>query len=174
MLLSDGSVFGYLGGYVEEEGYDDPAAGPRYALLRLVMPDSWALPVVLGVLAVLSLYVIWRGDPRRPWSGALLVTGWAFLLLTPGYPWYALLLVALVSLDSRWEWLGVALAGPAVYVLGREFESLQPPAAIAYGLAGLLVLVTALVRGRRGAGGRRADGFSTRGDVRGSPSPSGT
>ncbi|MFB8041433.1 hypothetical protein ACFC8F_09090 [Streptomyces hydrogenans] len=159
VLLSGGSVFGYLGGYVEEEGYDDPAAGPRYALLRLVLPDSWALPVVIAVMAGVSLYVMRRGDPQRPWSGALLVTGWAFALLTPGYSWYALLLVALVALDGRWEWLGVALAGPAVYVIDHR----EPTAAIAYGVAALLVLAGAAVRWRCGTGPRQPEDVSLQG-----------
>ncbi|MET9377509.1 glycosyltransferase 87 family protein [Streptomyces sp. NPDC002992] len=115
ILDSDGSVLGYLGGYVEEEGYGDAGSGSRYALLRLVLSDSWALPVLLVVLLGVCAYVIARGDPERPWSGALLVTGTAFLLLTPGYSWYALLLVALVALDGRGEWLLVAVAGAAAY-----------------------------------------------------------
>lgn len=149
VLLSRGSVFGYLGGYVEEEGYEDASAGSRYALLRLVLPDDWALPVLIAVMAGVCGYVLWRGDPRRPWSGALLVTGWAFALLTPGYSWYALLLVALVALDGRWEWLGIAVAGPAVYVTGQVFGSREAVSATAYGLAVLLVLVVSAVRRRR-------------------------
>ncbi|MFE6845375.1 glycosyltransferase 87 family protein [Streptomyces sp. NPDC057686] len=149
VLLSRGSVFGYLGGYVEEEGYEDASAGSRYALLRLVVPDGWALPVLLAAMAGVCGYVLWRGDPRRPWSGALLVTGWAFALLTPGYSWYALLLVALVALDGRWEWLGIAVAGPAVYVTGQVFGSREAVSATAYGLAVLLVLVVTAVRRRR-------------------------
>ncbi|MFJ5637302.1 glycosyltransferase 87 family protein [Streptomyces goshikiensis] len=148
VLLSRGSVFGYLGGYVEEEGYEDPASGSRYVLLRLVLPDDWALPVLLAVLAGVCLYVLWRGDPRRPWSGALLVTGWAFVLLTPGYSWYALLLVALVALDGRWEWLGVAVAGAAVYVTGQVFGSRETTGAVAYGLAALLVVTVTTLRRR--------------------------
>ncbi|KPI33124.1 Protein of unknown function DUF2029 [Actinobacteria bacterium OV450] len=156
VLLSHGSVFGYLGGYVAEEGYEDPSSGSRYALLRLVLPDAWALPVLLAAMAAVTGYVLWRGDPRRPWSGALLVTGWAFALLTPGYSWYALLLVALVALDGRWEWLGIAVAGPAVYVTGRVFGSREAVSATAYGLAVLLVLVVTVVRRRAlGAAGRR-------------------
>ncbi|GGQ19716.1 hypothetical protein GCM10010215_50540 [Streptomyces virginiae] len=156
VFLSRGSVFGYLSGYVEEEGYDDASAGSRYALLRLVLPDSWAFPVLVVVLAVVALYVMWRGDPRRPWSGALLVTGWAFLLLTPGYSWYALLLIALVSLDGRWEWLGIPLAGAAVYVLGPAFGYAPALTGIAYGAAAVLVVVMSRVRRRPaspGAGG---------------------
>ncbi|WP_406186932.1 glycosyltransferase 87 family protein [Streptomyces sp. NBC_01006] len=152
VLLSHGSVFGYLGGYVEEEGYEDPSAGSRYALLRLVLPGDWAVPVLLAVMAGVCGYVLWRGDPRRPWSGALLVTGWAFVLLTPGYSWYALLLVALVALDGRWEWLGVAVAGPAVYVTGQAFGSRGAVSAVAYGAAALLVLVVTAVRWQRQRG----------------------
>ncbi|MET9888502.1 glycosyltransferase 87 family protein [Streptomyces sp. NPDC006430] len=163
VLFSHGSVFGYLGGYVEEEGYEDPAAGSRYALLRLALPAEWALPVVLAAMAGVCGYVWWRGDPRRPWSGALLVTGWAFLLLTPGYSWYALLLVALVALDGRWEWLGVPVAGAVVYVTGQVFASRGAVSATAYGVAAVLVLVTAVVRGRRSArtwAGREGSGIA--------------
>ncbi|MFE5538320.1 glycosyltransferase 87 family protein [Streptomyces sp. NPDC056519] len=152
VLLSHGSVLGYLGGYVEEEGYEDPSAGSRYALLRLVLPDGWAGPVLSAAMAGVCGYVLWRGDPRRPWSGALLVTGWAFALLTPGYSWYALLLVGLVALDGRWEWLGIAMAGPAVYVTGQAFGSRGAVSAAAYGAAVLLVLVVTAVRWRRRLG----------------------
>ncbi|MFJ3172122.1 glycosyltransferase 87 family protein [Streptomyces roseus] len=152
VLLSHGSVLGYLGGYVEEEGYEDPSAGSRYALLRLVLPGDWAVPVLLVAMAAVCGYVLWRGDPRRPWSGALLVTGWAFALLTPGYSWYALLLVGLVALDGRWEWLGIAVAGPAVYVTGQAFGSRGAVSATAYGAAVLLVLVVTAVRWRRQRG----------------------
>ncbi|MFG2875670.1 glycosyltransferase family 87 protein [Streptomyces sp. NPDC048337] len=149
VLLSHESVFGYLGGYVEEEGYDDPSAGSRYSLLRLALPDTWAFPVLLAIVAGVCLYVMWRGDPRRPWSGALLVTGWAFVLLTPGYSWYALLLIALVALDGRWEWLGIALAGAAVYVLGPPFDYQPTLSNLAYGATAALVLVMSRLRRRR-------------------------
>ncbi|MCB5170359.1 glycosyltransferase 87 family protein [Streptomyces bambusae] len=119
VLLSHSSVLGYLAGYADEEGYQDPSTGNRYALLRLLLPDSWSVPAVLAGMLAVSLHVIRRGDPERPWSGALLVAGTAFLLTTPGYSWYALLLIALVALDGRWEWLGVALAGAAAYLTGR-------------------------------------------------------
>ncbi|MEU6863336.1 glycosyltransferase family 87 protein [Streptomyces sp. NPDC046876] len=148
VLFSHASVFGYLGGYVQEEGYEDASDGSRYSLLRLVLPDSRAFPVLAVVIAGISLYVMWRGDPRRPWSGALTVTGWAFVLLTPGYSWYALLLVALVALDGRWEWLGIALAGAAVYVLGPSLGYRPMPSNLAYGATAALVLVMAWIRRR--------------------------
>ncbi|WP_329124397.1 glycosyltransferase 87 family protein [Streptomyces sp. NBC_01353] len=152
VLGSHGSVLGYLGGYVEEEGYDDAGSGHRYALLRLVLPASWALPVLFAVLLGLCAYVIARGDPERPWNGALLVTGVAFLLFTPGYSWYALLLVALVALDGRWEWLLVAAAGAAAYVTGQAFADPGAAGTAAYAVAAVAVLVGALLR--RGTGRR--------------------
>ncbi|WP_061299953.1 glycosyltransferase 87 family protein [Herbidospora cretacea] len=115
VLASEASVFGYLGGYATEEGYSG-GSGDRYGLVRLLVPDAWALPVVALATAAVGAYTIWNGDPARPWQGGLTVTGAAFLLLTPGYSWYALLLVALVALDGRWEWLGVAAAGAVAYV----------------------------------------------------------
>ncbi|MGR4880461.1 glycosyltransferase 87 family protein [Streptomyces sp. LARHCF249] len=148
---SSSSVFGYLGGYAEEEGYEDAGAGGRYALLRLLLPDTWALPLAVGVMAGVVAYVLRRGDPDRPWSGALLVTGTAFLLMTPGYSWYALLLVALVALDGRWEWLGVAVAGAVVYVAGRPFGGAT--GTVAYALAGAVVLAGWAVRRRHAAAG---------------------
>ncbi|OII66459.1 glycosyltransferase 87 family protein, partial [Streptomyces sp. CC77] len=147
-LLARDSVFGYLGGYVEEEGYGDAAARDRYALLRLVLPDDWAVFGLVAGAAAVCGYVLWRGDPERPWSGALLVTGTAFLLLTPGYSWYALLLVALVALDGRWEWLGVAVAGAARYVTAQGFEERDVVGTTAYAAALLAVLAGWALRHR--------------------------
>jgi hypothetical protein len=154
VLVSDSSVLGYLGGYAEEEGYEDPSARNRYALLRLVLPDDWALPAVIVVMLVVVAYVLRRGDPERPWSGALLVTGTAFLLMTPGYSWYALLLVALVALDGRWEWLGVAVAGAAKYVTVHMDAEPETVGTIAYAVAAGTMLAGCALRRR----GRRRDG----------------
>jgi hypothetical protein len=104
------------------------------------------------------VHVLRRGDPARPWSGALTVTGTAFLLLTPGYSWYALLLVALVALDGRAEWLTVAAAGAAAYVTGRAFASPGAVSTTAYACAALAVLAGRAWRRRDRARfpGRRA------------------
>ncbi|MFI9722722.1 glycosyltransferase 87 family protein [Streptomyces sp. NPDC052396] len=151
VLVSHHSVLGYLGGYAREEGYDDPTVKNRYALLRLVLPPSWAQPAVPAVLAVVVTHVLWRGDPGRPWRGALLVTGAAFLLTTPGYSWYALLLVALVALDGRGEWLTVAMAGAAKYIGGRAVADPDLLGTAAYAVACAAVLAGWLWR-RRPAG----------------------
>ncbi|MGP3980477.1 glycosyltransferase family 87 protein [Streptomyces sp. KR80] len=154
VLGSEASVFGYLSGYVEEEGYRDPSVKNRYALLRLVLPESWAQVAVVAAMLTVVLYVLRRGDPERPWRGALLVTGTAFLLMTPGYPWYALLVVALVALDGRWEWLVVPLAGTAKYVAGRGVPDGDVVGTSGYAIAAAAVLAGWALRDVRR---RRAD-----------------
>ncbi|MFE3324423.1 glycosyltransferase 87 family protein [Streptomyces sp. NPDC059176] len=155
LLVSDGSVLGYLSGYVDEEGYGDASARNRYALLRLVLPDDWSVAAVaVGMLCVVT-YVVVRGDPERPWHGSLLVTGTAFLLLTPGYSWYALLLVALVALDGRPEWLTVAAAGAAKYVTAQSGGDGDVIGTTAYAVAACAVLAGCAVRSRRSSGRRR-------------------
>ncbi|MEV4565035.1 glycosyltransferase 87 family protein [Nonomuraea sp. NPDC049419] len=142
-LTSGGSVLGYLSGYLDEEGYAG-SGGTRYALLRLLLPGAAAPAAALAVLAATALLVLRRAAPDRPWQGALVVTGVAFLAFTPGYPWYALLVVALVALDGRWEWLGVPLAGAAAY-LGIQ----QDVGTVAYALAAIAVVTGAVVRRSR-------------------------
>jgi hypothetical protein len=103
-----GAVLGYLPGYLTEEGY---GTGSRFQLLGLAVPGAWAGPAALAVLAAVAVAVLYKDDPDRPWRGAVLMTGAALAVTTPSFPWYALLLVALVVLDGRAEWLAIAAAG---------------------------------------------------------------
>lgn len=153
VLASDASVVGYLLGYVQEERYGTPADGNRYVVLRLVLPDSWAPYAAILLLALVVLHVLRHGDPERPWHGALVVSGSLLLLFTPGYSWYALLVVALAALAGRWEWLGVALAGAIAYVAGPAAH--PSPAMPFYAAAALAVLVGWAVRRPREAEIRR-------------------
>ncbi|MEZ0070627.1 hypothetical protein ABIA32_006680 [Streptacidiphilus sp. MAP12-20] len=166
--VSGFGVIGFLPGYLREEGYDQ---GGRYALLALLhVPESWRGPLavlLLLLLAAVALAVALRGDPARPWRGALTVTGVALLLATPHYPWYSLLLLALAALEGRWEWLGVPAAGMADYLLSGSVQ--QPAYAAAFGL---VLLGTAL----RAAGRRdevsRATGWREVRAARPGPQPS--
>jgi hypothetical protein len=157
VLRSGTGVLGYLPGYLQEEGYE-PGAVRRFALLRLVLPDAAAAPAAVAGIAATALYVLLRGDRDRPWRGALLVTGVSLLLASPAYYWYALLVVALVALDGRWEWLAVPLAGLALYTgeqMGARGDTLQTAA---YAVAAAVVAGGAAIRARRrrGAGVRRS------------------
>ncbi|MCI0688067.1 MAG: glycosyltransferase 87 family protein [Sporichthyaceae bacterium] len=142
-LLAVGTdVVGFLPGYLAEQGYNGSG---RFALLRLVLPRPLAPYAAAVVLAAVAATVWRRPDPIRPWRGPLLLTGTAFLVLTPSYPWYALLLVALVALDGRWEWLAVAAGGYVAYFAGPLGITHVTMQAIGYGLA-LAVVATPLLR----------------------------
>lgn len=138
-LASKAPVIGYLPGYVKEEQYGATTHGNRYAVLRWMLPDSWAPYAAILLLAVIVFCVLRYGDADRPWRGALVVSGSVMLLFTPGYSWYALLVVALVAMDGRWEWLGVALAGAVAYAAGPM--SLSSPAPYFYAAAALTVVI---------------------------------
>ncbi|MEU3827562.1 glycosyltransferase 87 family protein [Streptomyces sp. NPDC029080] len=155
VIASGAGVLGYLPGYLHEEGYE-PGHVSRFALLRLLLPDAAAAPAAVVLLGLTALHVWWHGDPARPWRGALLLTGTALLLLSPGYPWYSLLVIALVALDGRWEWLSLTLAGTVLYLAGRLLPGF-PLQAWAYGAAALAVTAGAGLRAgrRRARGGRR-------------------
>jgi hypothetical protein len=139
VIASGPGVLGYLPGYLQEQGYDQ---GSGFGLLTLLRVPTALLPfAVVAVMLAAVLLVLRRGDPDAPWRGALAVVGTALFLTTPGYPWYALLVVALVALDGRWEWLAVPVAGELMYLFGGRLQ--QP----AYAGALCLVLVGAAVRG---------------------------
>lgn len=150
VVLSGTGVLGYLPGYLREEGYEQGHL-ERFGLLRALLPERWAPWAAALVLAAVVLRVLRHGDPARPWRGALLVTGTALLLVAPSYPWYGLLVVALVALDGRWEWLAVPAAGQVLYLTGGEDAQRA-----AYGAALVWVLAVPLARGRLGGGSRRA------------------
>ncbi|MGV9561449.1 glycosyltransferase 87 family protein [Streptomyces sp. NPDC003480] len=150
VAASGTGVLGYLPGYLHEEGYE-PGDVRRFALLRLVLPDAAAEVTAAVLLALVALYVWRRGDPDRPWSGALLLTGTALLLFSPDYPWYSLLVIALVALDGRWEWLTITLAGTVLYLAGRLLPGF-PLQAWAYGMAAVAVTAGACLRSGRARG----------------------
>lgn len=134
LLASGLGVLGYLPGYLQEEGYDQ---GTRFGLLTLLGLKPSLLPLlVAAILLTAVLAVLRHGDPAAPWRGSLLVTGTALFLAAPGYPWYALLVVGLVVLDGRWEWLGLAAAPAVMVVVGAAAQQPAYTAALCLVLAG--------------------------------------
>jgi hypothetical protein len=101
------AVLGYLPGYLSEEGYND---GSRFVLLTLFVPASASLPVAAVLLLVIAVLVWWKTNPDAPWLGQLVMIGSTLLIVSPRYPWYALLLVPFIALSGRWEWFAVPLA----------------------------------------------------------------
>lgn len=145
-------VLGYLPGYLDEEGYDGSG---RFPVLRLLLPDRVPAQAVLAlaalILAGVAAAVAWRTDPDRPWDGAVVLTGVAVLLAGANYPWYALMLVALVALSGRWEWLPAAAAAYLPYFVGALELQQEPMKKLSYGTATALVLILVAARHRYAA-----------------------
>jgi hypothetical protein len=106
---------GFLPGYLAEEGFDGSG---RFAVVRSVVPTAAAPYVAAAVIGAVAVWAMMRGDPSEPWRAAVPVVGVTFIVLGPAYPWYALLLVGLVALDGRGEWLVVAAAAYPAYFVG--------------------------------------------------------
>ncbi len=138
-------VLGFLPTYLNDEGY---TSGSRFSLLTLLVPSEAATFVAAFILAAVAVAVWWRTDPDRPWAGAVVLVGTALLLATPGYSWYALLLVMLVGFSGRLEYLTVVVAGylaqyaSNVDLTGREAQR------YGYGAAAVIIVATALWRNR--------------------------
>jgi alpha-1,2-mannosyltransferase len=107
-VATDGlRVLGYLPGYLSEEGYE---SGDRFIMLSPLAPGAASTVLAALLIAVTAALVWWRSDPANPWLGQLLMIGTVLLVVTPRYPWYALLLVPMIAMTGRWEWLAVPLA----------------------------------------------------------------
>jgi hypothetical protein len=106
VITSGPKVLGYLPGYLNEEGFDD---GSRFALITWLVHGKAAI-VVAAVLLVILAVLVWRKtNPATPWLGQVVMIGATLLIVSPRYPWYALLLVPMIAFTGRWEWMAVPL-----------------------------------------------------------------
>jgi hypothetical protein len=162
-------VFGYLPGYLDEEGFAD---GRRYYLLAQaerftgpldagpVTADRWyplLAALIVGCVAVWCLRDP-RDDARAMLdrSGLLLVV--VFLLASPSYPWYLLAPLALIPLLSGWiavPAIAITCAAPFVYLRWWLDPAPEWPLHLGWGLGAALLATMLLARwipyGRRPA-----------------------
>jgi hypothetical protein len=148
VIAVGGKVIGFLPGYLQQEGY---TSGTRFGIIGLILSGRAAIAAAVLVLAVVALAVLRFSDPDQPWRGAVVMTAAALAVATPHYQWYALLLVMLVALDGRPEWLAFAAGGYYAAEPGLGFFT--PPYryhdAIAYGVPVLIVAAGWLIRRNR-------------------------
>jgi hypothetical protein len=154
VIAVGGKVIGFLPGYLHQEGY---TSGQRFGIIGLVVTGWLAIVVVGLILAAAALAVLQFSDLDQPWQGAVVMTAAALAVTTPHYQWYALLLVMLVALDGRPEWLAFAAGGyyAAEPNMGRYTVPYRLHDAVAYGVPVLVVAAGWLIRrelARRGAG----------------------
>jgi hypothetical protein len=155
-LLAVGrGVIGFLPGFLTQDGY---ASGNRFLLLNLAVHGRWATIAAVGVLTAVGLAVLRRANPDQPWRGALVMSGAVLAVTTPFLSWYSLLLVMLVAMDGRAEWL--ALSAARYLTPGQPFPHVLLPQAgqVGYGAAVAFVAAVSLVRLRRRQGAARGKG----------------
>jgi alpha-1,2-mannosyltransferase len=162
ILASGVKVLGYLPTYLTEEGYGD---GSRFVLINWLVKGK-ADVVVVGVLLLLTAFLVWRkSNQDSPWLGEVAMIGVTLLIVSPRYPWYALLLLPMIAMAGRWEWLAV----PAVLVL-RQIDPQANLTLPSYVAAIALIVAVTVYRAGPGWWGRmlgelrhpwRAPGAST-------------
>jgi hypothetical protein len=135
------SVIGYLPGYLHEEGY---STGNHLLLLGAVFPHPLDTVAGIVIVAAVCAWALRRTDPLAPEDTAVVVLGIAILVATPRYGWYAALLIALIVMSRRVEWLPVAFASSFAYL-----NHGTPSDPTIFAIAGELTLLALLVRYRR-------------------------
>lgn len=170
-------VLGYLPGYLQEEGYE---SGRRFYLLgraELLTGDLSIGPVTsAGWYAALAAVATgataaWclrtpPASPRATADRALLVLLVLMLLSSPTYPWYLLLVAALIPLGSRATAVPAALvcaAAPLLYLQWWLPSGPSWPLDLVWGSGALALVVVAARRlggpARHLRPGRRAEGL---------------
>jgi len=145
VLAVGGKVIGFLPGYLQQENY---TTGTRYGIIGQFITGPLASVVAVLILTAVAFAVLQFADPDRPWQGALYMTAAALAVATPHYQWYSLLLVMLVALDGRPEWLAFAAGGyyAAVPSLGQYTPPWRLASGIAYGIPLVIVAAGWLIR----------------------------
>ena len=152
VLVLGSGVTGFLGGYLDEEGAD------HFDLLKAVLPDQLAAPVGLVILAASALW-LWRDAGRRaastpdgrpqPWHQSAAMIVLTLVILTPPYPWYALMVVPMVALGAAKIWLIILPAPHLVYAAASLGHNYFLTRVIGYGAVALVLAGYAVWARRR-------------------------
>ena len=138
-------IIGFFPGYLNQEGY---STGTGFSIIGLFVQGKAATAVAVVILGAVAAAIIRYGDPAQPWRGGVLMTSAALAVCTPHFQWYSILLVMLVALDGRPEWLAIAAGGylsnsPHLYIHGLM---LHDPRLVGYGGGAAVAAALALLR----------------------------
>jgi alpha-1,6-mannosyltransferase len=146
-LGAGAKVFGFLGRYVSEEGFDQGSGLFLWQLLGAIVPlhgQAWPFyfPAAAAVMAALALFVVVKEQrPGADLAGAMLLAVTFTMLFSPHYAWYFAWLVPFLCFYSvvgvvyltcaasflyfaHWPpsvWDGLVIYGPCVLLLIAEF-----------------------------------------------------
>jgi hypothetical protein len=137
-------VIGFFPGYLQQQGYSN---GSGYEIIGLLVHGKLASLAAFAIMGIVALAVLRYGNPDTPWRGALIMMATALVVGTPEFEWYSMLLVMLVALDGRAEWLALS-AGAYLAGDGRLSATLGVPhfRVLGYGTGLAIALAVTLVR----------------------------
>jgi Glycosyltransferase family 87 len=138
-------IIGFFPGYLNQEGY---STGNGFSVIGLVVHGKLATAVAILILGAIALAIIRFGNPDEPWRGSVLMTSAALAVCTPHFQWYAILLVMLVALDGRPEWLAIAAGGYLSNTGHLHIDGIvvTNPRLVGYGGGAAIACACALVR----------------------------
>lgn len=138
-------IIGFFPGYLNQAGY---STGNGFSVIGLVVHGKLATAVAVVILGAIALAIIRFGNPDEPWRGAALMTSAALAVCTPQFQWYAILLVMLVALDGRPEWLAIAAGGYLSNSGHLHIDGIviNNPRLVGYGGGAAIAFACALVR----------------------------
>jgi hypothetical protein len=121
-LRAGANPFGFLRGYVQEEGFVE--SGARYFLLdflRRLFPVPTTAFLILAGACLISIAIWWLIRPKTNVMdvarGALALIGCYLLLTTPRYAWYYAWVIPFLSLAPRAGWLYLTGASALLYLV---------------------------------------------------------
>jgi hypothetical protein len=138
-------VLGYLPGYLREEKYSQGGRFLLAGLLRLP-PHAAAAASVLAV----GVAVLWAAV-RRPTvpQAACVILGVSLLAASPVQSWYAISLLAVVTVAARPVWAAVLVAGyPYYWAVIVDDRHMKAIGQASYSAAALVVVIAAIVHRR--------------------------
>ncbi len=118
------SIFGFLGGYSDEEGLRDGSGFYPWVALRhfAVVPQSavWLYPpLAVAILAVVALVVfVARKTRGADIGGAFFLVATYTVLTSPHFPWYFAWLVPFLCFIPSWPILYLTGSSTLLYIAG--------------------------------------------------------
>ncbi len=117
-------IFGFLGGYSDEEGLRDGSGLYLWVLLQHLLPvPQWAfafyMPVAAAVLAGVGLAVLFARRSRdADIAGAFLIVMTYTVLTSPHFSWYFAWTLPFLCFVPSWPVLYLAGSSTLLYILG--------------------------------------------------------
>ncbi|WP_426975696.1 glycosyltransferase 87 family protein [Pseudarthrobacter sp. O4] len=125
LAVAGAGVLGFLPGYLREEGYSQ-SGGIRFGLAQIVSTGTWPPLLSAAALAVVALGVMRRTRADKVWDQQTVMIGLTLLIVSPNYPWYALMLLPFIVLSRRWEYIAVILALDVIYMVPKVEPYSEP------------------------------------------------